>query len=560
VPVAVLLAGGLLIAWLLVDPRTPDLAAQVYRLGLYERAGFGVFDEHWYAGHALPGYSLLFAPLASLIGMRTLAVVSVLASVTLFERIVLGSYGRHPCVRAGACLFALAAVGDVWSGRLTFALGVTFATACAYALMRERQLVAAMLAGVCAAASPVAGVLLALAGLTYALAQGDAWALVALAGPVALVLVPVRVLFPEGGFEPYPVTSFAATVIVVGAFLCALPRGARHGRPLRIGAVVYLVACVLCLLIHTPMGSNVERYGVLLAGPLLLCALAGSGGRLGGYRNRGRGWRLAAGAGPSPFIPGSRSARRSRSASVRSARAVMVGVAVCASVVWIVWGPVRETAAVAGSEATQASYYAPVERYLLRHGAGTERVEVPLTRSHWEAAELAPTVSLARGWEKQLEERYDTVLLRAGLTASAYRAWLDEQAVAYVALPDVPLDSSSAQEGRLIRRGLPYLRLVFASNHWRVYTVRNATPILSGPGRLTALGSGAFALDARTPGAFLARIHYTRYFTVLSGRGCVASAPGGWTYVRARASGTIVVEAKFSLSRALGLGGTCPAG
>ena len=39
VPVAALLAGGLLIAWLLVDPRTPDLAAQVYRLGLFERAG-----------------------------------------------------------------------------------------------------------------------------------------------------------------------------------------------------------------------------------------------------------------------------------------------------------------------------------------------------------------------------------------------------------------------------------------------------------------------------------------------------------------------------------------
>ena len=46
------------------------------------------------------------------------------------------------------------------------------------------------------------------------------------------------------------------------------------------------------------------------------------------------------------------------------------------------------------------------------------RVEVPLTRSHWEAALMAPTVSLARGWEKQLEERYDGVLLDPGLTAA----------------------------------------------------------------------------------------------------------------------------------------------
>ncbi len=42
------------------------------------------------------------------------------------------------------------------------------------------------------------------------------------------------------------------------------------------------------------------------------------------------------------------------------------------------------------------------------------RVEVPLTRSHWEAALMAPTVSLARGWEKQLDERYDGVLLDPG--------------------------------------------------------------------------------------------------------------------------------------------------
>ena len=535
-------------------PTDADLAAQAYRLGLYERVGFGVFDEHWYAGHALPGYSLLFAPLASLIGMRALAVCLVLASAVLFERIVLGVYGDGMGVRLGACLFAVAAVGDVWSGRLTFALGVTFALACAYALLRERLLLAALLAGVCAAASPVAGVLLALAGLTYALAQRAPWVLLALAGPVALVLVPVRVLFAEGGFEPYPVTSFAATVLVVGAFLCALPRG-EDARVLRVGAVVYLVACLLCLVVHTPMGSNIERYGVLLAGPLLLCALAGSGGRLRGRRPRRRS--SAPAAGLSPFMPASRSARKSASWSMSASRAV-VGVALCAIVVWILWGPVRETAAVAGSQATQVSYYAPVERYLLSHGASIQRVEVPLTRSHWEAALLAPNVSLARGWEKQLEERYDSVLLKAGLTASAYRAWLDEQAVSYVALPDVPLDPSSAQEGRLIRRGLPYLRLVFASRHWRVYAVRAPTPLLSGPGKLTALGSESFALHARAAGTLLARIHYTRYFTVVSGDGCVASAPGGWTYVRARAPGEIVVAARFSLSRALGLGGSCP--
>ena len=77
---------------------------------------------------------------------------------------------------------------------------------------------------------------------------------------------------------------------------------------------------------------------------------------------------------------------------------------------WVAWGPVRETLAVAGNESTSASYYAPVERFLagVRRARGAVRVEVPLTRSHWEAALLAPTVSLARGWEKQLDTPLST--------------------------------------------------------------------------------------------------------------------------------------------------------
>ena len=535
-PPAVALGALLLVLWLVLDPQAPDLAAQAYRVALYEHTGFAVFDEHWYAGHDLPGYGLLFAPLSALLGMRALAAAAALASIVLFEALVLREYGPRWPVRLGACLFALAAVGDVWSGRLTFALGVTCALACVFALTRRHALAGAVLAAVCAAASPVAGLLLVLAALTYALSERAprVFALVAL--PVALVLAPLELLFREGGYEPYPATSFAATALATLAFLWLLPR---RERLLRLGAVLYLLACLLALVTHTPMGSNIERYGVLLAGPLLLCALGREGVR-----------------GEHPL---SVAHPRTRA---RASRAV-AGLAVCLIAAWIVWGPVRETRAVAGSPATEASYYVPLERYLRAHGGALERVEVPLTRSHWEAALLAPHVSLARGWEKQLEERYDHVLLTPGLTASSYERWLREQAVAYVALPDVALDPSSAREGALIRGGLPYLRPVLTTRHWRLYRVLDATPLLEGPGRLTALGHAAFALDARARGTLLARIHYTRYFTVTAGAGCVASAPEGWTYVRARAPGRIVVQARFSLGRALGLGGACarqPAG
>jgi hypothetical protein len=509
---------ALVVAWLAVDPRTPDLAAQAYRVALFGQLGFAVWDAHWYAGHALPGYSLLYPPLASLLGMRLLGVLCVLASTALFAVLARSAFGRAGLW--GAAWFAVAAMGDVWIGRLTFALGVTLALAAALAVIRERWLLAGALAALCAAASPVAGALLGLAALSVALAQRSPRLVITLAVPAAVVVLALALLFPEGGYEPYPLASFVATVLVVGVFLWALPPTARL---LRIGAYVYLLACLACLAIDSPIGSNIERYAVLLAGPLLLCALLADA------------------------EPGA-AARRLRTPAA---------VALLVIGVWVAWGPVRETLAVARSGDTSAAYYAPVERFLARTGGAPVRIEVPLTRSHWEAAELAPTVSLARGWEKQLESRYDGVLLAPGLNAAGYDRWLHGQAVTYVALPDAPLDPSSAQEGTLIRHGLPYLQQVFASAHWRIFRVQAPTPLASGPGRLTSLGHDSFALGASSPGRFVVRVHFTRFWSIARGVGCVTQAPGGWTAVDVREPGTVVVDARFSLGRVFATGGSC---
>ncbi len=166
-------------------------------------------------------------------------------------------------------------------------------------------------------------------------------------------------------------------------------------------------------------------------------------------------------------------------------------------------------------------------------------------------------MSLARGWDKQLDTRYDRALMSHQLTPAAYENWLQQQAVALVALPDVPLDPSSAREGALIRAGLPYLRPVFQSAHWSVFAVQGASPLLSGPGRLTALGHDTFTFRSYTAGSFLVRVHYSRYLTLLGGRGCVSRAPSGWTQVTVDGAGSHVVAARFSLGRALGLSGGC---
>jgi hypothetical protein len=292
---------------------------------------------------------------------------------------------------------------------------------------------------------------------------------------------------------------------------------------------------------------------VLLAGPLLVCALLSA-------RTTGR--ERGAGRAEGPRAATRRSGRAEGARAAARPSPLPAAAALCLIAVWVGCGPVRETRAVVGNESTSASYYVPVERFIAAraHADGPVRVEVPLTRSHWETALLAPSISLARGWEKQLDERYDAPLLAQGLTAASYERWLRAQAVRYVALPDTPLDRSSAQEGRLIGAGLPYLREVLAGRHWRIYAVAGATPLLSGPGRLISLGHDSFTLHADAPGLFLVRVHYSRYLALVQGAGCVREAPGGWTFISTPQPATVTVAARFSLSRALGLAGACRGG
>jgi hypothetical protein len=502
-------------AWLLLAPRSPDLAAQTYRATLFESSGFTVWDNNWYAGHHLPGYSLVFPWLALLLGIRLAGALAVLVSTLAFERIALTVYG--PRARWGAACFALAAAGDLWIGRVTFAVGVTFAVLAVLALLRERPWLAASAAVLCAATSPVAGLLLALAGATHALVTRRALAGLSLVVPVVVVVLPLEALFPEGGWEPFAASSVIATVAVILAFLYAVPR---EERLLRIGGLVYLGVTLLSIA-PTPMGSNIARYAVILAGPLALCVL----GRDGFSR------------------PG------------RPLACIVLAVGVI--VVWTGWGPVRESTGIIGDRSTSAAYYVPLERFLDAHGGSLVRVEVPFTHSHWEAALLAPRFELARGWERQLDTKYDPLFFGGTLTAVAYRAWLKDLAVSYVALPDVRLDGSSDEEATLIRGGLPYLREVFSSKHWRVFKVLDPTPIASAPALLTGLDHDSFTLRFAASGISLVRLHYTRYWTFVGGHGCVAPASGGWTDVSVSSPGVVRVAARFSLSRGLGLAGKC---
>ncbi len=179
---------------------------------------------------------------------------------------------------------------------------------------------------------------------------------------------------------------------------------------------------------------------------------------------------------------------------------------------WQSNAPVADYAAAASDPAVRSSYYEPLIDELqalgVGYGAAPTRIEVVPDASHWEARWVAPHVMLARGWERQLDNYRNGVFYeRPGpLTAASYASWLQREAVAYIALPDAPLDYSARTEAALLRGGLvPGLREIWHSAHWRLFAVDGARPSGRDPGAADRSDQrglrGADPARRRLPGA-----------------------------------------------------------
>jgi hypothetical protein len=470
-------AAILSLAYLIVSPPAGDLAAATYRSELFARVGFTLRDSGWYAvhGHYLPGYSLLSPALGALLGVRVVLALSAVAASVLFALIATRAFSL-PAARAAAVWFAVTFCVGLLSGRVPYDLGFAIGLGSVLALLDGRIVLGLALAVLASAASPIAGAFLALAGLADALAQGSRFAGeetkeadgqrakapalgrrgLALAAAALAPIAILTVAFPEGGWEPFAPSVFwwaEAGVLAIALLLPQGPLTPRGRQAVRIGAGLYAVAMAGAFVLHTPVGGNAARLGATLAGPLLVGVLWGNH----------RMTRKVEG-------PGSPASGRLRHPLVLLVLAPVL-------LYWQLETPINDVSSLAGDPSVNAAYYAPLRAELRRLDGNPPHsrtiVEVPLTGSHWEAANLAghEGIALARGWERQLDTRYGALFYRPGLTAAAYRAWLAENRVVYVALPDVRLDEAGQAEGALISHGLPYLREVWRSPHWRLYVV-----------------------------------------------------------------------------------------
>jgi hypothetical protein len=495
-----------------IGQRGPDLPAQAYRVFLVRHHGLVAYDTHWYAGHPLPGYSLLFPPLAAFLGPRFVGALACVAGTALFARLLRGR------ARTGDDLaivwFAVVGVVDLIVGRLPFALGLTLGIGALVAVKEHRRWWAWTLAILCSCASPLAGAFLLIAAAAWwPEARRRARPLAgALAGIIAAGL------FGEGGWFPYPWTTlFIIGLLCVGG-LVIVPR---RQRLVRRGLALYGAAAVVLFPWDNPIGGNMVRLGALLGGPVVALALLRAD-RL--WLRIDRCWVLAV-----------------------------------VSIPLLIWGfaPLPTAFAVGrDNPSAHASYYVGLLRYLDAHHGAAGRLEVPLTESRWEADYLAAKVSLARGWERQVDRGRNDVLYNGNLSAKAYYQWLLANGVRWVALPDVPLDDSEKGEGRLLGDHTPpYLNLVWQNQHWKLWAVRDARPIVSGPARLVNLGISSIDLQATSKGTAVVLVRWTRFWRVTGGQACIAPTTDGWTQVEVQQPGPIRISTDVNLGSLAGAGG-----
>jgi hypothetical protein len=480
--------------------RGVDLPAQLYRVGLFHRDGLTLWDSQWYGGHWTLGYSVVFAPIAGIFGVQLTEIMSVALAALAFDRLVMRHFG--PTARLGSLAFALGTLVQVGIGQVPFLVGEAAAMAAYWAATRGRCALAAILAMVASLASPEAGAFLALvaaASLVVTWPRRRAslvWIMVAAAVPVAATAT----LFPGQGSMPFPAIAFAAEGAVFLAGVLAIPRTAV---PFRVAAGLYLVVFVGSFALPSPVGGNIGRLGETLGVPLACCLL----------------WPL----------------RRWALALVAVPMAVLQ------------WAPaVTAVAANRSNPAAQPSYFDPLVGYVESHDQPAGRVEIVPTALHWEATYAAPALPLARGWERQLDTVDNPIFYTKGaLSPSTYRAWLVDNGVRFVALPDVKLDYAAVAEGSLVRAGVAGLTMVWHDQHWRVYSVAGSHGLVDGPARLDRLSGGEIDLQVTGPGRIHIKERYSPSWAVVQGAGCPRKDAGGWLAIDAMRAGPLRVEVRL---------------
>ncbi|MEU1127526.1 MFS transporter [Streptomyces sp. NPDC005899] len=469
-----------------------DIAAQDAWAEFVGRHPGTAYNLAWYGGMHPVSYSVVSPYLMSLLGVRTtMMIVGTVSSVLTALILVRVPAVRNPLACSLAGVFAY--LCNALSGRVTFGLGMMFALGAVAAVFcwphrwRYRRwakaAVAAPLAGLATAGSPVAGLFLGVVAAALFLNNRRPGAYALGLAPVVVVVLSAW-LFPFSGTQPMSFGTLSLPFVFAVLVFFLVPA---DWRTVRTAAAVYGVGTLLTYVVDSQIGSNVSRMAMLFAGIVLLAAL--------------------------PFT------------APRTVRWYALAVAFLGLNFWIGFKGVDDIVRTAPA-ASWSRELAPLVNQLQKAGAERGRVEVVPASSHREASALAPYVNLARGWNRQADMKRNPLFYDDTLNAVNYREWLDRWAVHYVVLPTGEPDSSGAvQEAALVEKGQPYLRAIWSDANWKLFRVLDPVPLADPPATVERAGADELTIRVRSAGRVLIRIPYSRWLAVVDDKGKSVERP-----------------------------------
>ena len=508
----VLTATTMCVAYLVVRPASVDFASGDFRARLYSHGAYA-WNNAWFGGHPTPGFGMVSTMLGSWFGVVPMAIASVLVGTWCLTLLVERCVELRPTLADPTLTTVLLAIGcslNIWSGRLTFGPSVAFAAASVLALQRRRPVIAVLCAVACGLSSPVAAVSLAIV-LAGCWAAGVVSRTSAAATAIAAVL-PVAVvgtLFYEGGHYPFTAGGLA----LLGSALAVVAWTGRRERVIVWTVIAYAAAALVAFTVSTPLGGNIVRLGWLAAGPVVALT-----------------WR-----------------RRRRA---------LFHVLIVLSVLWG-WSYAKMAFQSTDSNA-DPHFYDSLAVYVNSLPGGVQRVEVVPTETYREADELAFKISLARGWETQIDRRFNPEMYNSNLTSDDFRQWLTTNAISLVALPTGRLQDIARREAELINDHPDYLKPVWSNDDWHVFEVISHQTLAGNGATVIQVEPEALHLEAQNVGISTVRFRYTSLYRVTTGDACVTRSTGGWIELHVYEPGPITLDIDVTPASLFARHGTCP--
>ena len=499
-----------LFVWL--APPGVDFAAHVYQRAIFLQHGFELWNNFWYAGrYSFVTYSLLYYPLAALVGIKLLAVATTSAAALVFAIVVLRQWGAEAVWSSRT--FAVVWAGIVLTAAFPFALGAAMALLALWALQGRRLWRFTLFAVLTVAASPLAFLLLALVLVGLAIGRrADRRTMIAVGlavGLLGLVEAALWRVFPDNGTYPFSIWELLGAYVFCG-FGIVLSWRVERLRVMQFVFPVYAVGCTVAYLVPSALGDNVLRVRyVAFPIAVLLVTL--------------RQWRPR----------------------------LLVLAALGLALSWNISPLVGSLEASSGDPTASAAFWRPAITFLHEHLSPSYRVEAVDTSGHWPAYYLPLAgIPLVRGWFRQ-EDFPTNALLYGRLGDKVYMSWLRSLGVRYVVLAKAPTDYSSEAESDLLLSGRLPLRIVYSIPTITIYAVPHPRPIVTGPGaaRVVSMSEESMSLQFGKPGMYRIAVRSSVYWHASAG--CVSAGKDGMTRIAVPRPGTVKLTFHASAGKML---------